>query len=174
MSAVEASGRDAHPLRLPRRGDKVQAALFLDENVNGSVQSYVGGRVCIQVPKPDGTGVEKITLDFKRMTWKPKARVWVYWPQHVMRIASAVENAYLPIIGNTPRFGDPARVDGRMGFVSHLLGQPREVFAGQAVMNTLGGVLVTLKAMRVKVLIENLFYDPAARTWVGRSLEAES
>ncbi|AFU88094.1 hypothetical protein CcrColossus_gp224 [Caulobacter phage CcrColossus] len=173
MNAVEASGRDAHPLRLPRRGDKVQAALFLDENVNGTVQHYLGGRVTVLVPK-DKNGHTKVTLDFKRMTWKPKSRVWVYWPQKVIQSASQVDKATLPISGLSPRFGEPALIDGQMGFISHLLGQPRAVFSGQALMNSLTGVLVSLKGMRAKVLIENLFYDESARIWVGRSLEAES
>lgn len=172
MRAVEESHRDAHPQRLPRRGDKLVAAPFSQNAFVGEISVFNNNEISVLVT--EGRTPQTFRVPFTQVTWKPKKRCWVYWPKDVLRIARAVDDAVLPLLGHHPRFGEAFRVDGRVGFIKRLLGRPVALASDGMVMNSMRGCVVSLKGSEVDVLLEDMRYDGDARMWVGRSLEAES
>ena len=172
MRAVEESNRDAHPQRLPRRGDKLIAAPFSLSPFEGEVATFQNNEISVKAK--EGFSPQTIRVPFTQVTWKPKSRCWVYWPKDVLRISRAVDDATLPILGHHPRFGEAVRVDGALGFIKRLLGRPVALASDGMVMNSMRGCVVSLKGSEVEVLLDDMRYDGDARMWFGRRLEPES
>jgi len=167
MSALDEDLTPYSPRRLPRRGDDVVAARHNAPGcVSGVVQAYASMRLSVKTSGEQGL----VHLPFGRFSWREKARVWMCWPQDVVKLMKDLDRLddIPPRIVPLAAVGDYVHYDGRAAWVVKLLSKSVPMAPG-VMINKADGYKLCTRHGPVDVTEDQMRFDDAARTWVVRA-----